>query len=76
MIKAYTKDALRGGRLNTDEVVMVKLLVIQRWYGLSDAEPERQVDDRLSFQKFSIGAETRVNLIFYPTIECHQYFVG
>ena len=31
---------------------MVKLLVVQQWYGLSDPELERQVDDRLSFQRF------------------------
>jgi len=31
---------------------MVKLLVLQQWYGLSDPELERQVDDRLSFQRF------------------------
>ena len=41
-----------GGRPNVDEVVMVKLLVLQQWYGLSDPELERQVDDRLSFQRF------------------------
>jgi len=31
---------------------MVKLLVLQQWYGLSDPELERQVTDRLSFQRF------------------------
>jgi IS5 family transposase len=31
---------------------MVKLLVLQQWYGLSDPELERQVDDRISFQRF------------------------
>ena len=30
----------------------MKLLVLQEWYGLSDPELERQVDDRLSFQRF------------------------
>jgi len=48
----YTNDTPRGGRPNTDEVVMMKLLVLQSWYGLSDPELERQVDDRLSFQRF------------------------
>ena len=32
--------------------MMVKLLALQAWYGLSDPELERQVDDRLSFQRF------------------------
>ena len=31
---------------------MVKLLVPQQWYGLSDPELERQVADRISFQRF------------------------
>ena len=48
----YTNDTPQGGRPNTDEVVMMKLLVLQAWYGLSDPELERQVDDRLSFQRF------------------------
>jgi IS5 family transposase len=48
----YDNRSPRGGRPNIDEVVMVKLLVLQSWYGLSDPELERQVDDRLSFQRF------------------------
>ena len=48
----YTNDTPRGGRPNTDEVVMVKLLVLQLWYGLSDPELERQAMDRISFQHF------------------------
>jgi transposase, IS5 family len=35
-----------------DPVIIVKMLVLQAWYGLSDPELERQVDDRLSFQRF------------------------
>ena len=42
----------RGGRPNIDEVVMVKLLVLQQWYGLSDPELEKQAADRLSFMNF------------------------
>jgi len=48
----YSNQSPRGGRPNTDPVIMVKLLVLQQWYGLSDPELERQVDDRLSFQRF------------------------
>jgi len=48
----YHNTSSRGGRPNIDSVVMVKLLVLQQWYGLSDPELERQVDDRLSFQRF------------------------
>ena len=42
----------QGGRPNVDEVVMVKLLVLQGWYGLSDQELERQAADRISFRRF------------------------
>jgi IS5 family transposase len=48
----YTNNTTLGGRPNTDEVLMVKLLVLQQWYGLSDIELERQAADRLSFQRF------------------------
>jgi IS5 family transposase len=53
IIKAmYRNDTERGGRPNADEVVMVKLLVLQQWYGLSDEETEKQANDRISFQRF------------------------
>lgn len=48
----YRNDGPQGGRPNLDEVLMVKLLVLQNWYGLSDPELERQVADRISFQRF------------------------
>jgi len=32
----------QGGRPNIDEVVMVKLLVLQQWHGLSDPELEKR----------------------------------
>ena len=35
-----------------DEVLMVKLLVLQAWYRLSDPELERQINDRISFRHF------------------------
>jgi len=48
----YTNDTPRGGRPNNDEVVMVKLLVLQKWYGLSDPELERQAMNRIDFMRF------------------------
>ena len=54
----YNNKSPRGGRPNMDEVVMVKLLVLQRGYGLSDPELERQVADRISFQRFLGYPET------------------
>ena len=54
----YHNKTPRGGRPNIDEVIMVKLLVLQSWYGLSDPELERQVSDRISFQHFLGFPET------------------
>ena len=48
----YNNQGPSGGRPNIDEVVMVKMLVLQAWYGLSDPELERQASDRLSFRRF------------------------
>ena len=48
----FMNDSERGGRPNVDEVVMVKLLVLQQWYGLSDEELERQAVNRIDFQHF------------------------
>lgn len=48
----YTNKKGKGGRPNIDEIVMIKMLVLQQWHGLSDPELERQVNDRISFRKF------------------------
>ena len=55
----YDNQGPQGGRPNVDEVIMVKFLVLQQWYGLSDEETERQAVDRLSFRRF-IGYPERV----------------
>ena len=53
IIKAlYTNQTEIGGRPNMDEVLMVKMLVLQQWHGLSDPELERQANDRISFRQF------------------------
>lgn len=41
-----------GGRPHYDEILMVKMLVLQGWYGLTDGEAERQAMDRITFQHF------------------------
>ena len=48
----YTNKEGKGGRPNFDEVLMIKMMVLQQWHGLSDPELERQVNDRISFRKF------------------------
>jgi len=41
-----------GGRPHYDEIVMMKVLLLQRFYGLSDQETEFQINDRTSFKNF------------------------
>lgn len=48
----YQDDSLYGGRPHTDEIILLKLLILQQWYGLSDYELERQALDRVSFFVF------------------------
>lgn len=48
----YQDNEVAGGRPHTDEVVLLKCLVLQSWYDLSDEELEVQLADRLSFRQF------------------------
>jgi len=48
----YRNQTEQGGRPNMDIIVMVKMLVLQSMYNLSDPELERQANDRISFMKF------------------------
>ena len=50
--KVYYDDRLTGGRPHTDEIILLKCLVLQSWYDLSDQELEIQIADRLSFRQF------------------------
>jgi IS5 family transposase len=47
---SYQNLTERGGRPNIDCTVMLKLLVLQQWYGLSDPELEHQVARDVIFQ--------------------------
>jgi len=38
----YNNKIEADGRPNNDEIVMLKMLVLQQWHGLSDPELERQ----------------------------------
>ena len=55
----YDNHTERGGRPNNGEIVMMKMLVLQSWCGLSDPELERQANDRISFHKF-LGFPERI----------------
>ena len=40
------------GRPHTDELIIIRSMLLQGWYGLSDPELEFQCHDRLSFRNF------------------------
>jgi len=45
-------DGSKGGRPPYDPVLMFKVLILQALYGMSDAQAEFQIRDRLSFMRF------------------------
>jgi len=48
----YHDDKEIGGRPHNDEILMIKMLVLAGWHGLSDYEVELLAIDRLSFRHF------------------------
>ncbi|MCI0501932.1 MAG: IS5 family transposase [Epsilonproteobacteria bacterium] len=53
IIKSIFHDnEIVGGRPHTDEIMVVRILLLQGWYGLTDPELEFQINDRLSFRNF------------------------
>src|SRR6476619_772912 len=42
----------KGGRRPFDYVMMFKILILQRYYNLSDDQVEFQINDRMSFMRF------------------------
>lgn len=53
LLKKVTKKLPGGvGRPPFDEVMMFKILILQRLYDLSDEQTEYQIKDRLSFMRF------------------------
>lgn len=54
----FRDDDVVGGRPHTDEVLVVRCMLLQSWYGLSDQELEFQCHDRLSFRNFLDFPET------------------
>ncbi|MDD1752759.1 MAG: IS5 family transposase [Methanotrichaceae archaeon] len=48
----YNNKTDKGGRPNFDVILMLKVLLLQQWYNLSDDEAEKQIADRISFMKF------------------------
>ena len=52
MSDLYENDTDKGGRANYDPILMVKILLLQQWYNLSDHQVEREIRDRISFMNF------------------------
>ena len=50
--RVFYDDKIIGGRPHTDELIVVRSMLLQSWYGLSDEELEFQYHDRLSFRNF------------------------
>jgi IS5 family transposase len=51
----------RGGRPGTRVAILIRVMILQHLYGLSDPQAEEQLNDRLSFQKFvGLTAQERV----------------
>jgi len=47
----------KGGRPFTPAMVLIKCVMLQKWYGLSDPQLEEQLQDRISFRRF-VGLST------------------
>lgn len=50
--KLNYSNGKKGGRPPFDPVMMLKVVVLQRYYNLSEEETEFQIKDRFSFQRF------------------------
>ena len=48
----YRDNKETGGRPHNDEILMIKMLILAGWHGLSDYEVELLAMDRLSFRHF------------------------
>lgn len=51
-IYIYINRTERGGRPNIIIIIIIKLIILQQLYGLSDPQLELQVADRISFRVF------------------------
>ncbi|MDD3876023.1 MAG: IS5 family transposase [Bacteroidales bacterium] len=51
--KYYQKGESVTGRPSYEGLVLFKICLLQTWYGLSDYEVEDQVNDRISFSRFT-----------------------
>lgn len=66
-VKVIDKTGSQGGRPRWETEMMLKLLFVQYLYNLSDPELEDQVNDRLSFQRFT-GIDMNRKVPDYSTV--------
>lgn len=50
--KLHVEPKNKGGRRPYDYVLMFKVMILQRYYNISDEQAEYQICDRLSFMRF------------------------
>ena len=48
----FHDNQVTGGRPHTNEIIVVRAMLLQAWYNLSDEDLEFQCHDRLSFRNF------------------------
>jgi len=48
----YVEPKGAGGRPSFDKIMMFKILILQKYYNLSDEQTEFQINDRTSFKQF------------------------
>jgi len=48
----YVEPKAPGGRPSYDKLMMFKIIILQKYYNLSDEQTEFQIKDRLSFMQF------------------------
>ena len=48
----HENDTEKSGRPNYDPILVMKILLLQQWYNLSDPQVEREIRDRISFLNF------------------------
>ena len=63
----YVKPKGAGGRPPYDKLLMFKILILQKYYNLSDEQAEFQINDRTSFKQF-LGLELGDNIPDEKTI--------
>ena len=78
-IKPLFPEQPDGGRPFWPAVVMLKCVMLQKWYGLSDPQLEEQLRDRISFRRFaglSLGDDATPDETTFVTFRARLRAVG